>query len=269
MSLRCATLQWHTMPTSLLQGADHAGLHVAGAQNTAGGFWSKIGADRSCKGRSACHSLLLYVFCARHATSKALHLICAALQAMRGAVAKAQEIAAKTENSYVLQQFENPANAAIHRQTTGPEIWRDTAGQVGLLMSEQHCSLPTISSADLLPLQIVSCCDKLAFALPAACPPQPQLNDTHAWPFRHHASVQVDVFMSAIGTGGTISGAGGYLKEQKPGLKVIGIEPTESPVLSGGAPGPHKIQGIGAGFVPGVLDTKVYDEVLQVGSPGL
>lgn len=122
---------------------------------------------------------------------------------MKGAIAKAQELAAETPNSFIPSQFSNAANPAAHRNTTGPEIWEDTDGKV-------------------------------------------------------------DIFVAGVGTGGTISGVGEYLKRQNPNVKVVAVEPAGSPVLSKGTPGPHKIQGIGAGFVPDTLNTEVYDEIIAV-----
>ncbi len=122
---------------------------------------------------------------------------------MKGAIAKAEELAAQIPNAVVLQQFANPANPAIHRKTTAEEIWNDTDGTV-------------------------------------------------------------DAVVSGIGTGGTITGVGETLKAKNPAIKIIAVEPAASPILSGGNPGPHKLQGIGAGFVPEVLNTKIYDEVITV-----
>lgn len=124
-------------------------------------------------------------------------------EGMKGAIARAEQLKSEIQGSVILQQFENPANPAVHQRTTGQEIWRDTAGKV-------------------------------------------------------------DIFVAGVGTGGTVTGVGRALKAHHPSVKVVAVEPADSPVLSGGTPGPHKIQGIGAGFVPKIFDAQVVDEIVKV-----
>jgi cysteine synthase len=193
---------------------------------------------------------------------------------MKGAVGKAEEIVNATPDAYMLQQFENPANPEVHYKTTGPEIWATTQGKVH---ARAHARAPSVARRS-------PCCNAVASphrsrldargespsasgtsATPGHVPHQLESADDRQRraPAAHSPRAQVDIFVAGIGTGGTITGAGRYLKEQNPDIQIIAVEPSESPVLSGGSPGPHKIQGIGAGFIPGVLDTNIYDEVIQ------